>query len=144
MNSYSYYDISDTCYVKLNFVMETMKEQYECFLGEMRECSLLLETDPSPSSPRLEFSLYDDYEFSLPLEPNITVDSPLIGLEKVTDPPLLSSPFVTTPLSSTPRNSTEGVLSLLSPTLPFAQCTGLEMCESSMSDASFVKDDLLD
>jgi len=34
----------------------------------MRECDPLHKTDPSPSSIRLEVSLYDDYESFLPLE----------------------------------------------------------------------------
>jgi len=56
----------------------------------MRKCGLLRETDRSPSSPRLEVSLYDDYMPSLPREPTFMVDSPLTGLQEVIDPPLTS------------------------------------------------------
>jgi len=65
-NSRPYYDISDDCYVKLNAIIETMNERLECFVCKMRECGILHETDPNPSSPRLGASLYDDYESSLP------------------------------------------------------------------------------
>jgi len=72
------------------------------------------EIDPSPSSPRLLVSLYHDYESSLPLEYNFMVNTPLIGLEEVSDPPLTSLPFIAPPLSSTPRDTTEGALLLYS------------------------------
>jgi len=39
-----------------------MNEQHMHFTSEMRELSLLHETDPSISSSRLEASLYEDYE----------------------------------------------------------------------------------
>ena len=32
----------------------TMNNRHECFVRKMRECCLLHETNPSPSSPRLE------------------------------------------------------------------------------------------
>ena len=60
----------------------------------------MYEIDPSPSSPRLEVSLCDDYESSLPLEPDFMVDSPLTGLEEVIDPPLTSLPFIALSLSA--------------------------------------------
>ena len=119
-NSCLYYDISDACYAKLNVIIETMKEQYDYFVGEMRECVLLCEIDPSPSSPRLEVSFYDDYESSFPLKPNFMVDLPLTGLEKVINPPLPSSSFIAPSLSSTPRDTTKHVLILLSSSLPLA------------------------
>ena len=78
----------------------------------------------------LRLGLYDDYESSIHLEPNFMVDSCLIGLEEVIDPPLTSLPFVAPSLPSTPRDTTEGVLCLFSSPLPLAQCTGLEMNES--------------
>ena len=87
-----------------------MNEQHECFVGKMRECGLLHATDPSPSSSRLEVSIYNDYESSLPLEPTFMIDSPLSDPEEVIDPPLTSLPFVTSSLSSTPRDTTESVL----------------------------------
>ena len=144
VNSCPYSDISDECYAELNAMIGTMNERLECFEGKMRETDLLHETAPSPSSLRLEVSLYDDYESSLPFEPDFMADSPLAGLGEVTDPSLTSLPFVTPSLLSAPSETTEGVLSLLSTPLPLAQCTGLEMGESPRGGASFVEDDLLD
>jgi len=46
----------------------------------MREFGLLHETDPSLAIPTLESSLYDDYEFSLPLESNVVDDASLTDL----------------------------------------------------------------
>ena len=66
------------------------------------------------------------------------VDSCLIDLEEMIDPPLVSLPFITPSLSSTPRDTTKGALHLLSSPLPIAQCTGLEMGESLRGDASCV------
>ena len=77
MNFCPYYVISNEWYAKLNAVIETMNEQHECFVGKVREYDLLHENNPSPSSPRLEVSLFDDYESSLPLEPNFMINSPL-------------------------------------------------------------------
>ena len=68
----------------------------------MREFSLLHETDPSLPIPRLESSIYDDYESFLPLESNIVDDAPLTDLEEVFDPPLTYSPLVAPSCSSTP------------------------------------------
>jgi len=72
------------------------------------------------------------------------VYTPLTDLEQVIDPPLICLPFVTSSLSSAPRDTTIGDLTLLASPLHLAQCTGLETCESSKGDASFVKDNLLD
>jgi len=144
VNSCPYYDISNECYARLDDVIETMNERHEFFISEMRECGLLHEIDPSPSSPRPVVNLYDDYESFLPLEPNFMVDAPLTGLEEVVDPPLTSLPFIAQSSSSTPKGITEGVLSVLSFPIPLAQRAGLEMGESSMGDASFIKDDLVD
>ena len=77
VNSYHYYDISDESYARLNAIIETMNEQHEHFVSEIREFGLLHETDPTLPIPRLESSLYDDYESSLPLESNIVDDAPL-------------------------------------------------------------------
>jgi len=44
-----------------------MNERHAHFVSEMREFDLLHETDPSIPIPRLESSLYDGYECSLPL-----------------------------------------------------------------------------
>ena len=65
-----------------------MNERIEHFVGEMREFDLLSETHPSLLFPRLEASLYDDYESSLPLESNAIDDAPLTNLEEAFDPPL--------------------------------------------------------
>ena len=74
---------SDACYAKLNAVIETMNERHKCFVSEMRECGLLYGTDPSLFFPKLEVSLYDNYESSLPIEPDFMGDTLLTGLEKV-------------------------------------------------------------
>lgn len=50
VNLYPYYDIFDECCARLNAMIETLHE-----------------IDPSLLSPRLKASLYDDFEFSLPL-----------------------------------------------------------------------------
>jgi len=104
----------------------------------------LHKTDPSRASPTVDVSLYDDYESSLPLDTDSTVDTPLTDLEKVIDPSLSSLSYVASSLSSTPRDTAIGDLTLLASPLPLAQCTGLEMGESSNSDASFIKGSLLD
>ena len=59
-----------------------MNERHEHFVSEMTEFGLLHETDPSSPIPRLESSLYDDYESSLPLESNVVDDAPLTNLDK--------------------------------------------------------------
>jgi len=65
-----------------------MNERHEHFVSEMREFSLLHETDPNLPIPRLESSLYDECESSLPLKSTIVDDAPSFGLEEVVDPPL--------------------------------------------------------
>ena len=79
----------------------------------MREFSLLHETDPSLPIPRLESSLYDAYESSLPLESNIVDDAPLTDLEEVFDPPLTYSSLVAPSCSSTPIVTTTSDSTLL-------------------------------
>ena len=69
-------------------------------------CRLLHDTDPSPSSPRLVVSLYDDYESSLPPKPDFIAHTPLTSVKEVIDPP-----FIAPSLSSTPRDTIKGVLS---------------------------------
>ena len=76
----------------------TMNKRLECFVSKMRETGLLHETDPSQSSLRLEVSLNDDYELSLPLEPDY---EPLTGLAEVIVRSLTSLPFVAPSLPST-------------------------------------------
>ena len=144
MNSYPFYDLFDESYAKLNAVIETVNERHECFVSEMMECDLLHETNPSLSSPTLEISLYDDYQSSLPLELDFMVRVLSTSLEEVIDPAMISIPIVASSLSSTPNDITICDLNLLASPLPLAQCTGLEIGESSKGDVSFVKNDLLD
>ena len=118
VNSCPYYDIFDACHARFKAVIETMNERRECFVGKIRECGLLHKTDPNPSSPRLEVSLYDDYESSLPLESSFIDVRLSIDLGKVFDPPLTPSSLVAPSLPSKPRDITGGVLSLLSTPLP--------------------------
>ena len=94
VNSCPYYDIFDESYVRLDAMIGTMNERHENFIREMREFGLFYETNPSLPIPRLESSLYDDYESSLPLESNVVNDAPLPDLEEVFDPSLTSLPFV--------------------------------------------------
>ena len=49
----------------------------------MSEFSLLHETNPRLPFRRLESSLYDDCESSLPLESNVVDDAPSTNLEEV-------------------------------------------------------------
>jgi len=67
----------------------------------MREFGLLHETDLGLPIPRLESSLYDDYESSLPLESDVVDDALLTDLEKVFDPLLTSLPLLPSSFSST-------------------------------------------
>jgi len=130
---------------KLNAMIGTMNERFEYFVGKMRETGLLHETAPSPCFPQLEVSLYDDYEYSFPLEPDFMADSSLTGLGEVLVCSLTSLPFIALSLPSTLTDTTEGVLHLLSSSaLPLAQCTGLEIGESLVGDASCIEDDSLD
>ena len=68
VNSCLCYNVTDEAYARLNAMIETMNERHEHFVSEMREFGLLHETNPCLSIPRLESSLYDDYESSLLLE----------------------------------------------------------------------------
>jgi len=97
-----------------------MNESHEHFVSEIREFDLLHETDPSIPIPRLESSLYDDYEFLLPLESNIVDDASLTHLEEVFDPPLTSWPLVAPSFSSTPIATSVGDSTLLASPLPLA------------------------
>jgi len=143
MNSCPYYDISDESYTRFNAMIETMNEQLEHFVSEMSEFGLLHETDPSLHIPRLEPSLYVDYESSLPLESNVVDDAPLTDLEEVFDPPLTSLPLVAPSFSNTPVATSVSDSTLLASPLPLAQCIGLEMGQTSRVDVSVLEDDSL-
>jgi len=56
-------------------MIEIMNEQHKHFVSEMRECGLLYETNSSLSFLGLEASLYDDYEFSNPLDSSVFYDA---------------------------------------------------------------------
>ena len=120
LNSCPYYDPYDESYAKLDAMIETMNEQHEHFVSEMREFGLLHETDPSLPIPKLESSLYDDCESSLPLESNIVDDAPLTDLEEVFDPPLTNSPLGTPSSSSTPIVTSTSDSTLLDSPFPLA------------------------
>jgi len=113
LNSCSYYDVFDETKVRVNDVIEKMNKQHTHFLSEMRECGLLYETDPSLPFPRLDASLYDDCESSLPLESNFVADAPLIDLEEVFHSPLTSLSFAAPFFSSTAINTSVSDLSYL-------------------------------
>jgi len=131
VNSCPSYDLFNDSCARLNVLMETMKEQQDHFVSEMREFSLLHEIDPSLPIPRLESNLHDDYAFSLLLDSNVVDDVPLPDLEEVFAPPLTFLPLVAPSFSSTlVATSICGSTFLTSP-LPLAQCTGLEMCKTS-------------
>jgi len=67
VHSCPYYDISYECHARLSVMIGKIHEQHMRFVSEMRECGLLHGTDPNLASTRLEVSLYEDYESSLPL-----------------------------------------------------------------------------
>ena len=90
--------------------------------------------------PIFESSLYDDYESSLPLESNFVDDAPLTNLEEVFDPPLTYSPLVAPSYSSPPTVTTTSDSTLLDFPFPLAQCTGLEVGETSGSDVRTLED----
>jgi len=120
--------------------METMKEQQDHFVSEMREFSLLHEIDPNLPIPRLESNLHDDYASSLSLEYNIVDDAPLTNLEEVFDPPLTYSPLIAPSSSSTPIVTSTNDSTLLNSPFPLAQCIGLEMGETSGGDVNVLED----
>ena len=94
--------------------------------------STLHEIDPSLPIHRLGYSLYDHCESSLPLKSNFVDDAPLNDFEEVFDPPLTSWPLVAPSFSSTLVATSVSDSTLLTVPLPLAQCTGLEMRETSM------------
>ena len=102
------------------------------------------DSDPSLPSPVLKVSYYDDCESFVPLKSDFVDDAHFTDLDKVFDPPLTSSPFITPSFSSTPMNTTNSDLTLVASTLALAQCTWLEMGESSKGYASVIEDDSLD
>jgi len=71
-----------------------MNERHKHFVCEMKEFGLLNYIDPSLPFLRLEASLYDDCESSLPIESTVVDDAPSTGLEEVFEPPLTSLPLV--------------------------------------------------
>ena len=81
--------------------------------------------------------------FPFPLESSFIDVTLSIDPGKAFDPPLTPSSLVAPSLPSTPKDTTEDTLRLLSSPLPLAQCTRLEMGDSSRGDASFIEDDLL-
>jgi len=101
-------------------MIETMIERHEHFVSEMREFGLLHETDRSLPISRLESSLYDDYESSLPLESNVDDDAPLTDLAEVFEPPLTYSPLVAPSSSSTPIVTSTRDSTLLDSPFPLA------------------------
>ena len=143
MNSCPYYDVFDESYARLDVMIGTMNEQHERFVSRMREYSFLHETDPSLPCPKLEARLYDDWESSLPLESNVVDDTPLTDLGAVFDPPLTPMMFVAPSFSGTPMDTSVSDSILLASALLLAQCTRLEMGETSRGDASSVAGVLL-
>ena len=73
VNSCPHYDVSDECQVKHNAMIETVDQEHEHFVSEMREFGLLYKIDPSLPFPSFEASLYDYCESSLSLESNVVV-----------------------------------------------------------------------
>jgi len=109
----------------------------------MRQFGLLHKTDFSLPIPKLESSLYDDYESSLPLESNVVNDAPSTDLEDLFDPLLTSVPLVALSFSSTSIATSVSDSTLLAYPLPLAQCIGLKMGEISRGDVSVLEDDSL-
>ena len=96
--------------------------------------------DPSLPCPRLEARLYDDCESFLPLESNVVDDVPLADLWEGFDPSLTPLTFVAPSFFSTSTDTSVSDSILLASPLPLAQCTGLEMGETSRRGASSVED----
>jgi len=143
VNSCPYHDVSDECYTRLDAMIGKMNEEHEHFASMMRECDSVHETDLSLPCLRLEARFYDDYKSSLPLDSNVVNDAALTNLGEVFDPPLTPLTFVAPSFSSTPMDTSVNDSILLASPLPLAQCTGLEMGETSRGDASLVEDVLL-
>ena len=101
-------------YARPNAMMEKMNDQLMHFPSEMRECGPLHEIDPILLFPRLESSLYDDCESSLPPEFNV-----------VDGTPSTSVPIVALSFSSTTMDTSVSDLTLLPSPLPLAQCIRL-------------------
>ena len=78
------------------------------------------ETDPSLPIPKLESSLYDDCDSSLPLESNVVDDVASTDLDKVFDLPLTSLPLVPPSFSSNPIATSISDSTLLASPLPLA------------------------
>ena len=106
-----------------------MHEQHTRFVSEMRECGLLHEIDPNLASPRLEVSLCEYCESSLPLESSFVDDIPHNNLEEAPDPLLTFSSPVAPSSTSTPIGTTVSTLTLHASPFPLAQHTRLEMGE---------------
>ena len=116
------------------------------FVSELQKQSLYIRPPPVYSNllfARLEASLHDDYNSSLPLKFNCVNNAPLTNLEKAFDPPLTSLPFVAPSFSSTTMDSSVNDWTLFASPLPLAQCIGLEMGVISKGDASVMKGDSL-
>ena len=79
-----------------------IQEQHTRFVSEMRECGLLHEIDHNLASPRLEASLYEDCESSLPLESSFADDIPYTDLEEAPDSPLTLHHLLLHPLLAHP------------------------------------------
>jgi len=101
----------------------------------------LHETDPNLASPRLEASIYEDRESSLPLQLSFVDDIPYTNLEEAPDPRLTSSSLVAPSSISTRIGTTVSALTLHASPLPLAQCTGLEIREPYKGDVTVLEDD---
>jgi len=106
----------------------------------MREFGLLHETDPSLPSSKLEATLFNDCESSLPLESDFVDDAHLINPNVELDPPLTSLLLIAPSFSNTPIDTIVSDLALLASPLPLAQCIGLEMGDFSRGDVSAIAD----
>jgi len=99
----------------------------------------LHEIDPSLPCPRLEASLFDDWVSSFPLKSYVVDDAALTSLWEAFDPldllVICYSIFHSKPMD----NSVSYSILVASP-LSLAQCTGLEMGETSRGDASSMND----
>ena len=99
------------------------------------------ETDRSLPIPRLESSLYDDYESFL--LPDVVDDTSLTDLEEVFNPPLTSLPLVTSSFSSIPVATNFDDSTLLASPPPFSSVHEVKMGETSRGDVSVLEDALL-
>jgi len=96
----------------------------------------LCESDSSLESPKPEVSLYNDFEFSYLIRPNLHDDMPLPNLEQEKDIPEPLS-LNLAPEPSLPKDVTINVLAFLIPPTSFTQSFEFEEGEEFENTSDF-------